>query len=286
MVEVGLKLLCMTERDENMSNTHRWLAVGLALLLALTIAPAALADESTPLGATPLLGNLAGNPWAGAADLYQVAYPGGNAVVTIRVRSLLPDAVTNESFGFNLYRPYASALNAPWAGKATYRELDYRSMNAAVLTVQVYNYSRRTIPYEIVVLGLGNDAAAPNLTAVVPAPPEPATVEAGQLETGETVYSASLLGDSAGRFAEYRFSAVKGESLTITLDHQPIDPSFGRAVSFRVYGLLGKLVGKGTEMSPHHWEDKFVAPYSGEYVLQVQNYAPGLTLSYTLTIDK
>jgi hypothetical protein len=268
-----------------MKRTHRWLVVGLALLLALTLAPAALAEENTLLGAMPLLGNLPGNPWAGAADLYQVAYPGGNIEVTIRVRSLLPDAVTNEAFGFNLYRPYGSALNAPWAGKGTYRELIYRSADPAMLTVQVYNYARKTIPYEIAVLGLVADDAAPGLTAVAPAPPEPDTVEAGQLDAGLTIYNKALLGDSAGRFAEYRFTAVAGEELTITLDHQPVDPSFGRVVSFRVYDLNGKLVGKGTEMRPHHWWDILVAPYTGEYVLQVHNYAPGLTLSYTLTID-
>jgi len=269
-----------------MNRTHRWLLAGLALLLTLALTPVALADETTPLGATPLLGNLNGNPWAGAADLYQIEYPGGNVEVTIRVRSLLPDAVTNESFGFNLYRPYGNALNAPWAGEGAYRELNYRAENAATLTVQVYNYSRRTIPYEIAVLGLGDDAATPSLTTVAPAPPEPDTVDAGQLDAGQTVYSDTLLGDSAGRFAEYRFTAVAGEELTITLDHQPVDPSFGRVVSFRIYDLNGTLIGKGTEMWPHHWWDILVAPYTGEYVLQVQNYAPGLTLNYTLTIVK
>jgi len=265
----------------------RWGLAVLLLLATMVIGPAIAAEEAQPMGAAPIEATLRGNPYSGAVHTYQVAYPGGNTSVLFRLRSLTGDVVAEQAFGLMLYRPYAGPLEAGVTAGGAYREVGYSRPDAGLLTVQVYNYSRKAITYELAVIGLAADAdGSASLLSEPVAPEAPAPAEVSLSEDSTISLQGALAGNRAGSFAEYRFSAVAGEDLTITMDNLPIDPAFGRAIGYRVYGPDGSLAAKGVEMRPHHWWDTFVAKHTGDYVLQVHNYAPGVTLTYTLNIER
>lgn len=265
----------------------RWVLAALMLLTVVFVTPVASAEETHPLGAAPISATLRGNPYAGAYHLYEIQYPGGNVDLLIRVRSLTGDVVAERAFGLVLYRPYAGPLEAGVTAGGAYREVGYSSPDAGVLTVQLYNFSRMAITYELAVVGL--EPAADSTTALLtePAAPEaPAPAEVIADEGGVTTLQGALVGDRAGSFAEYRLEAVAGEQLTITMENLPIDPAFGQSIGFRMYGPDGKLAAKGVEMRPFYWWDTLMAPLTGEYTLQVHNYAPGVTLTYTINIER
>jgi len=271
-----------------MSTNRRGWLLALVVILALALStPTVFADEATSLGATPITATLGGNPWAGAYDNYQIAYPGNNVPIYIRFYSLSSDVVTNDTLDFTLYRPYGGAEKGDKTEDGAYQEISYANEDPATLTVQVANYSRKAITYQLVVLGLPEAEAGTSVLA--PSDGGPVTPQATELTVqadAPTTFQGTLVGDRAGNFAEYRFTAEVGETLSLTLEYLPIDPSYGNAVNFRLYAPDGTLAAKGIEYEPRVWKDNFVVKQPGEYTLQVQNYAPGVTLTYTMTIAR
>ncbi|MEN6479538.1 MAG: hypothetical protein ABFD20_07870 [Anaerolineales bacterium] len=269
--------------------SHRRLILALVTVLTFaSIAPAALAEEATALSGTPVTATLPGNPWAGAYDLYQIAYPGGRVPIYIRFYSLSTDVITNETLDFTLYRPYAGPQKGDKKADGAYQEISYANDDPATLTVQIANYSRKAVTYQLEVLGLPESESTASV--LTPVPEQPTAPAAAQLDEvpadAPTTLEGTLVGNRAGNFAEYRFTATAGEQISFTFTYQPIDPSYGNAVNFRVYDPNGKLAAKGVEFEPRVWKDTFVVKQSGEYTLQVQNYAQDVPLNYTLTIER
>jgi hypothetical protein len=231
---------------------------------------------------TPVSGILPGNAH-GSFTYYQVAYPGHRADLRIQVAFDVRDAAYSSALGFNVYGPYSYSGQGATKEGGAYRELTYQRGDPATLTVQVYNYFRRTVRYTVVVKGLAVETEADVAQKIAPVVTEPAPPS--PLPAGESV-SGSLIGNTGGAFAVHELSATgAGEDVTLTMTYSPADPSYRRAFGFQVYAPDGSQVAHGVAPDRNTLgmlKATFSADQAGRYLVQVFNYAEGAVLSYSL----
>jgi hypothetical protein len=266
------------------------LGIGLAIVLALTLvggvwasdAPIAL-TSNTEIGGT-LIGD-----HAGSFALYEIAYPGGEANLHLRLWYAPSDPVTSKVFGFKVYgaNGFKGQGEPNEEGYVGVLDFWYSNENATTLLVQVYNYlDGATVSYGIIAEGLPEAVqATPVATPAAPVA-QPAQPEA--VATVETSLSGSSMGNTGGGVSLHTFNYPGDEAdTTVTMHFAPTDPSFGKAFGFIVYDPMGKAVATG-EVTGTAGERTatFASAVSGTYVIQVYNYADGVLMSYTLALSR
>jgi len=288
----------------------------LSLVLAVTLVLSgvggliAAAEEAiaTPIAAVEtgaLSGTLPGNRDSGSFALYDIDYAGGE-LLTVRVTPVYHDASQGAAFGAKLYRPDGSALRHMTRADGAYLELLHTG-DAATLTLQVHNFSNDAVSFDVTVDGA---------TAVTPVVAEVATEEAAvaepvveevvveQVAVEEPVVEEAiaadeteaadlpagilstgvLVGVGGGAFEEVTVTTADDEALTLELQTVPLDPAFGPAAGFVIYGDNGHRVAQGVSDGAGVFRATFRGVSDEAFLVQVYNYAAGQPLAYTLRI--
>jgi len=96
--------------------------------------------------------------------------------------------------------------------------------------------------------------------------------------------SGTLAGNSAGNVATYSLDyAGNGQTETISLTVSPTLPQENGAAGLNVYDSAGNLVGTAQPTAPGAVSITLSNNPAGKYTVQVFNYDPTTTISYTLT---
>lgn len=227
-------------------------------------------------------GVLTGNA-GGAFAFYKLDYPGDQSVVTIELRYVPADPVTNAAVGFNVYGPNGFFIGRgqmveDTGGDGVLR-LPYSDDNQATWLVQVYNYlPGHSLSYSIVAEGLPEvKATATKAAAEVVAAPQAPT-------TSKLTGSGYLAGNHGGAYAFYEVKVVAdAPDVAVTLNWSPDDPNIATGVGFVIYGPSGEVTrGTGTG-TPGQRSATLAADAPGIYQIQVYNYIDGLTIQYALS---
>lgn len=235
----------------------------LALFAAFSVNAAADAGTRYPtlVNKTPEHGSLAGNR-AGSFWYAWIDYQGRGEVVTLNLKFAPADPVTSLGVGFNVYGPTGGYLVG--SGKPTLRNdigirtLQFASDKPQRLLLQVFNYiGGSLVHFDVTAEGL----------ASAPAPVVP-------------VLSGSLTGSQGGAFARYTLTFQKAGEAELLMNFSPSDAVVSRGVNFRVYGPQG-LVAMGASTGVEGEVRAVFTPAVGtRYLLQVENYIPGASVSY------
>lgn len=264
------------------------LAVWLGLLVVVAPAQAQVAANGTPETALPLslenAGVLPGDP-AGRFAYYSFDYPGGELPAVFQLTVAPATALDLEGVALNIYGPVDGHLLAEGARTDATPTLtaDLAARDAGVYLVQVANYTRRAISFELTAQGVPtldpsdlaptSDPFAPGAEPITPIPlTSPLT--------------GTLAGDSGGAYVFYTFHHAGGAPAQVTLES--IGPAVlaQRGIGFNVYHQTdsGKVVAAGIVNSDGTIERaRLVSTEPGDYLIQVYNHVPHLTLSYRLS---
>ncbi|MBC7237181.1 MAG: hypothetical protein H5T69_15170 [Chloroflexi bacterium] len=264
-------------------------------------APSVQAQPRTPEAAILLTndrvftGFLPGNK-AGSFAYYKVAYPGGNVPVRIRVSYIPGDPVFLSAFGFQVYgvNGFLLGKGQPITTPST-KELVIKDKLAATLLVQIYNYDWKVgMQYRIWVSGLPE--AKPLATIIAAPKPTPAATPipasgAGTKESpfllpvGKTL-AGQLTGDRAGSFHYYALSATAGQAAAVSLSFAPDPPGTATGIGFTIYGPMGVVAQSARTAQAGERVAHLVARSTGNYLVQVYNYIPGLTVDYRILLSR
>ncbi|MGI6374390.1 MAG: hypothetical protein ACOX3S_00105 [Anaerolineae bacterium] len=289
--------------------------LSLALVLSGLGGLVALAEEAAVEVAEvgTFSGTLPGNRDSGSFAVYEVSYAGAE-LLTATVTPLYRDASQGPAFGMKLYLPDGSAVKDITRADGAYKEVLYTG-DAATLFLQVFNYSADAVSFDLKVDGAtavtpvvaeepaaeqpaAEEAAAEEPAAEQPAaeeavaeeevaaeePAAPVAEEAAELPEG-VLATGVLVGESNGAYVEATVvSTSADEALTITLETVPLDPSFGKASGFVVYGAEGSLVARGISDGKGGFSATFSGDVDESFLVQVYNYAAGQPLAYTLKV--
>ncbi len=269
----------------NSRTGKRLLAVLAACALSLSViaaAPSSANAAQTLHNAEAVSGTLTGNG-GGAFAYYAVDYSGDATVVTIELRYVPADPVTNVGVGFNVYGPNGFYIGkgqmvADTGGDGVLR-LEYADSTKATWLVQVYNYiPDHSISYSIEATGL----PAAEVTVAQPAA---VAVAAPQKPTAlQMTASGTLVGNHAGAYALYKVAVVADASdVVVTLNWAPDDPVISTGVGFAAYGPSGSVANGAGTGTPGERKATLSAGEPGEYLVQVYNYIDGLAIRYTIS---
>jgi hypothetical protein len=244
----------------------------------------ALAQSSNPTQPTMLTNDVAASATlvgdrAGSFAYFAIAYPGDLSVVTIQLTFSPSDPVTSLGVGFNVWAADGYFIGAgkhePGAAPGVL-ELQYSDSTEENWLIQVFNYMPgETVSYSVLATGLPTPPTPTPIPVVTttPTPPAPITVSV----------SGSLTGNGGGSYAFYTFPyAGDGSEVTISMTFLPDDPVIATGVNFIVYGPTGEVV-RGLSVGPlNYLEAGFSSSIAGDYMIQVYDYIPGVTIFYTL----
>jgi len=250
------------------------------LLLAATAAGALSADKPPCLGNGSTCCILAGNA-GGSCNLYEIAYPGNDAELSVEVVYSPADPISASTFGFNVYGYDGfEGQGAPDGdGGVGTLVFSYQEEDSNTLVVQVFNYGEWDIGYTMTIEGLPEEAApAPVEAVAVAAPEEP--VACGPI-------SGSTMGNEGGGIQLHTFCySGNGDDVTVTMTYSPADPSFGKAIGFDIYAPTGKIIASGVPSDEGGvMEATFSSDIEGDFGVQVYNYTDGVVLNYTLEFE-
>lgn len=274
--------------------------LSLALVLSGLGGLVALAEEAAVEVAEvgTFSGTLPGNRDSGSFAVYEVSYAGAE-LLTATVTPLYRDASQGPAFGMKLYLPDGSAVKDITRADGAYKEVLYTG-DAATLFLQVFNYSADAVSFDLKVDGatavtpvVAEEPAAEQPAAeeavaeeevAAEEPAAPVAEEAAELPEG-VLATGVLVGESNGAYVEATVvSTSADEALTITLETVPLDPSFGKASGFVVYGAEGSLVARGISDGKGGFSATFSGDVDESFLVQVYNYAAGQPLAYTLKV--
>ena len=264
------------------------LAFGLFVVTALLGATGmvALADsdqQPQALTSSALVGGTFVGDTAGSFVYYAIAYPGNSLDLRIQVGFAADSNLYNKGLGFKVYGPNG------FEGQGTlqdggYLELSYNESASASLLVQLYNYyDGLSVPYSVTAEGLPAVAQSVEEPAAAPA-----TTAAASDTSPASDMSGAVAGSNAGAFGMHTIASTGDETdITVKMTFTPDDPVLANAVGFRVYDPDGNQVALGTVTdTPGVRQATFSSAKVGNYLVQVYNYAAGVTLRYALTVSR
>ena len=251
-------------------------ATGMVALAESGQQPRALTD-SAPVGGT-FVGDAAGR-----FVYYAIAYPGNSLDLRIQVGFAADSNLFGKGLGFKVYGPNG------FEGQGTlqdggYLELSYNESDPASLLVQLYNYyDGLNVPYSVTAEGLPAVAQSVEEPAAAPA-----TTAAASDTSPASDMSGAVAGSNAGAFGMHTIASTGDETdITVEMTFTPDDPVVAHAVGFRVYDPDGNQVALGTVTdTPGVRQATFSSAKVGNYMVQVYNYADGVTLYYALTVSR
>jgi hypothetical protein len=255
-----------------------------------TVAPK---DNTTPNQAQPIQtinatigGSIDGNA-GGAFQYYTLNYPGGNTAMTVTMNASPTYNGQGTAYGFNLYRHDKNG-NSVLAATSGVASQDSSSMtltatvtNTAAMTyqLQVFNYwPGVTIHYGVNMTGLA-----------APATPATGNTDAGHavvLNSGHQGATQTLVGNSGGANQYYLVNYPGNNStLSVSVTFTSMAGVSPSAVGFNVYDgstlkATARPVDDGHGIQAAIWT--YTDPNPATFGIQVFNYAPGATVSYTI----
>lgn len=255
----------------------RILFASLALLLigvGLGVGLAGAQGNDVPERALPMInptmGSLTGNR-AGAFAYYRFDYPGKHVVAKLTLSFSPDDSVVHPAIGLNIYAPDGTAYNTRSIDAFGLQQVRFASGLAGSYLVQIYNYAPGyTINYVLTLQGV----SVPSIPTPTPAP-----------NTLIQSLWGSLVGNRGGAFAYYTFY-YPGDGSTVRLiaTFWPADEWLNRGQGFNVYGG-GRLIAQSQPERDNISRQiaEFSSYLAGTFVIQVYNYNPGVTTTYTLS---
>ena len=278
----------------------------LAMVLGLSLVASALAqaDGRTGETAVPLTrdqvatGSLVGNS-AGAFTYFTFPYAGDrtDAVLTIHFSPSNPSAAN--AFGVGLWQGNVriGTIKGNEGDTQGTIKLTFYSDKEGAMTAQVFNYlSNVNIGFDITVAGdaigpAGTPAASPAPVVVPAAAPAPVAAPASGGDASSPDHPATfnadgttglLTGHTEGKFAFYTADYPgDGTDRMITYDFSPA--LAGNAFAVEVWQgtkVLGRISGSGEFRGSN--KITFFSAVAGPVLIKVDNYAPNLTVGYTL----
>ena len=264
------------------------LAFGLFLVVALLGATGmvALAESGQQpqalTNSAPVGGTLAGSA-GGRFVYYTIAYPGNSLDLRVQVVLSADSNLYNKGLGFRVYGPNGFEGQGDLQDGG-YLELNYNQSDPASLLVQLYNYyDGLNVPYSVTAKGLPAAAQPVQQPAAAPAA---TTATSGANPTPGM--SGAVTGNAAGAFGTYVIASTgDATDVTVKMTFTPDDPVVAKAVGFRVYDPDGNQVAIATVTdTPGVRQATFSSAKVGNYLVQIYNYAAGVTLNYALTVSR
>lgn len=260
----------------------------LAVLLAATMAGlgvigvAAEGPEVALSEGVPVSGVLRGSA-TGFFATYQLAYPGNGENLVIEMTYQPNDPSYANAIGFKLYGLYGVDENGVWNDDDRVMRLSYADDEPATLTVQVFNYSRVAMTFELVAKGAVAESVVEAAPSVATAPV--AVAEEAPANTDWPI-SGALVGNTGGAFGMHTIETTgDGEDVTVSMSYLPNDHSYASAFGFVVYDTAGARVATGASGDQLGvLRATFAADQAGKYTVQVYNYTDGVMLTYDLSL--
>jgi hypothetical protein len=273
---------------------------GLALILATgLIAPAyaqGTADGKTPDTAIQLAadqpqhGAFTGQ-WLGGFAYYWLNYPGDGRTGMLTMSFEPSDPITAGAVGINTWQGNGSlgSIKGTDSGTRGQTKLSFFSNKAGAILVQLFNYANgKEVSYDLTLTGVLTPSGT--ATAAAPSASSPsAPVAASSVDNPAPLTAAgasgSLRGDTGGAYAYYTFP-YPGNSTTamVTITFRPVDVSNGFGISVWQGNVrLGTITGSGSTLGANTLS--FFSSQAGPVMLKVENYIPGRTASYSVSVS-
>jgi hypothetical protein len=232
-------------------------------------------------------GTIVGNP-AGDFQFYNLRYPGGNTNLTITMNASPTYHGQGQAYGFNLYRsnPNGAAPTLAVQGVVQAQDTNSETISATlnapsggVYQLQVFNYW----PGVSVNFAINSTGLAGSVRAVS------GNGDAGHavvLNSAQPGASETLTGSGAGAFNYYLVSYPGNLSnLALSLTFSDTGGAPDKALGITIYNgsqFVGTVtaVDDGTGVQVANWN--YSNASAATFGVQVFNYAPGATASYTL----
>ena len=274
------------------------LRIGAGLALALGLAATAVA--ATPDGktaataltlstSTPASGSLVGSG-AGSFAYYTFNYPGDGSIGTLTLTVSPTDTATLNAVGVNVFQNGNQITQATALGSTPgTNAVTFSSTTPGPILVQVYNYNPGVnASYR---LSLSDVNTTPSATPVATVTPRAiATPTSGGTATNPATLSTSasgtLAGNTAGNFTYYTFSIPgDGSTQTLTLNFSPGGIDVGNALVLSVFqnGTTLVTANGGQASAPGQLSVSFSSTTAGPVLVQIGNYNPSPTISYTIS---
>lgn len=263
-----------------------------AVVLALgTIggAMAATSDGMSPETAISLVGTQSGSSvgrGAGAYTYYTFNYPGHGSVGTITLSFWPNDPPAANAVGVNVYQngTLLATMNGVGNPRGTHA-LSFSSATAGSILVQVYNFTSGVPVYFQLSLS-GVNPTPPSMASTSSPAVSPATTSSSSRTGLVAPASGTLKGNGAGSYAYYTIdSGGSGVAQSVNLTFSPSSTSVASGVYVVAY-QDGSQIGsaRGTDASqPGNLTAWYVPNAIGPVLIQVGNYTPGTTISYTIS---
>jgi hypothetical protein len=242
------------------------------------------APAAAPAASSPTAGTLVGQR-GGAFAKFDANYPGGNSPMRITLTYGPAGLLPTGAFGFDVYdgdKLVGQGVEESRDSTTATKGHIIATQSPGVFTVQVHNYTDGvTADYAVKVDG---QAPAPAPVSGNDSPDRAATLTAGR--PGAT---GTLTGNSAGAYAFFNFPYQgKGENVYIAVAFKPGRMVVGNGVGFNVYHWADtaatSIVSDGRSPTVGVAYATLNTGIEGVYSVQLYNYAPGTSVSYTIYV--
>jgi hypothetical protein len=278
----------------------------LVALVALSLvagASAATADGKSAATAFHLAGTATGTitgSGAGSFQYYTFNYPGDGSTGTLTISITPNDPVTEAVLGANLYQSGSTlaSLNAVGTNPGV-NAVTFSSTTAGPVLVQVYNYSSGTpVNFQLQLSGVNQSTPTPVPPTETPIPAFATPTQISSSTTGDGSpgnpfafngrATGQLVGNSAGSFVYYTMPyAGDGSVQTLTFTFSPPGRNVGNAVVVSVFQNGTQLTSVQATQNlgnpPGVVPVSFSSTVAGPVLIQLGNYNPMPTISYTLS---
>lgn len=303
-----------------MYSKTRSLRMTWAIVLVLAIAFSLVASSAAAQGVTTTSasvtttrrGTLVGSR-AGAFRNYQIDYSGSSETLNVMLIVENFDPVMSEGVGFTIYAEENGegfSLDGVQSDDSPMIwEVTFTSGSESELQIQIYNYvpgmamtysltTKRGWPIKVWKSDEIDEAEQVPDPVATPAPTRAAAgvvdVEPDEAEdlaasgvtriTSDSV-SGSSVGNSGGAVQYYSFLYGGDDALTVDMTFRPRDPSYRRAIGFRMYTPSGvEVIGSPTGTAGQR-RAEYADPEEGKYLIQIHNYAQGISIRYSVTLS-
>ncbi len=241
--------------------------------------------QATVLG-QPVTAQLGGGT-QGQFTFYRFRYAGdGSTVMLVMFYNPVTDNTRHGAFGFNVYLGADLVVQGQQTSSDGQLVAGFNSGTPGDYYVQVFNYSSPAllVNYTLSLSGL----PCPTSGGTPSATPQPvvqgtgATPDAALPLAGHD--SRSLAGAAAGAFIWYRVDYDGHTQPTLSLTFSPSDPIQSSGTGFNLYGPNGiSMQATGNGQGPGNVSAAIpTSAPSGSYYVQVFNYLPNTSVSFTL----
>lgn len=271
-----------------------------AIVLALGVvtgAAAASNDGKTAATAMSLSGTVAGNltgSAAGAFDYYTFPYPGDGSTATLSLNFTPDDPTVSNAVGVALWQGGTEVTSVNGVGSTPgSNSVTFSSTTSGPVLVQVYNYDDGVpVQFQLSLSGVAASAATSSRTA--PSASTPAASSASTSANGSAsrpfsltgAMSGSLPGNSAGSYVYYsRSYPGDGSTASVTLTFSPNGADVANGIYVVAYQNGSQIASAhGTDATtPGSLSISYSSTTSGPVVLQIGNYNPDATISYSIS---